>query len=192
MENIENEMEELCIPTKNTKESQIKGELQLVRMNKTINFNEKFDEFEKDRREKDKIIKNLSQKTSEMAQRINKLENLVDRQEQCSRRNGLLVHGIAETNDENADDLVLKTINERLDANITENEMDRSHRIARKKGGQRPRPIIVKLTRHNTRKKVFASKRKLKGTGISITESLTTKRKEQLKKASEEHGFTNV
>ena len=56
-------MEELCIPTKNTKESQIKGELQLVRMNKTINFiSEKFDEFEKDRREKDEIIKNLSKK----------------------------------------------------------------------------------------------------------------------------------
>ena len=46
---------------KKTKESQIKGELQLVSMNETINFiSEKFDEFEKDRREKDKIIKNLS------------------------------------------------------------------------------------------------------------------------------------
>ena len=42
-------------------------------MNETINFiSEKFDEFEKDRREKDEIIKNLSKKTSEMAQKINK------------------------------------------------------------------------------------------------------------------------
>ena len=50
------------------KKSQIKNELQLVSMNETINFvSEKFDEFEKDRREKDKIIKNLSKKTSEMA-----------------------------------------------------------------------------------------------------------------------------
>ena len=56
-------MEELCIATKNTKESQIKGELQLVSMNEAINFiSEKFDEFEKDRREKDEIIKNLSKK----------------------------------------------------------------------------------------------------------------------------------
>ena len=63
MENIEKKMEELCIETKNTKESQIKGELQLVSMNETINFiSEKFDEFEKDRREKDEIIKNLSKK----------------------------------------------------------------------------------------------------------------------------------
>ena len=63
MENIEKKMEELCIATKNTKESQIKGEMQVVSMNETINFiSEKFDEFEKDRREKDKIIKNLSKK----------------------------------------------------------------------------------------------------------------------------------
>ena len=33
MENIEKKMEELCIATKNTKESQIKGELQLVSKN---------------------------------------------------------------------------------------------------------------------------------------------------------------
>ena len=41
-------------------------------------------------------------------------------------------------------------------------------------------------------KKFFASKRKVKGTGVSITESLTAKRMKQLNKAREEHGFTNV
>ena len=102
------------------------------------------------------------------------------------------MHWIAETNDENTDGLVLKTINEKLDVDITENEIDRSHRIGMKKNGQRPRPIIVKLTRYNTRKKVFASKRKLKGKGVSITESLMAKRMEQLNKAREEHGFTNM
>ena len=66
------------------------------------------------------------------------------------------MHGIAETNDKNSDDLV------------------------------------VKLTRYNTRKKVFASKRKLKETSVSITESLTSKRMERLNKAREEYGFTNV
>ena len=113
-------------------------------MNETNFVSEKFDEFEKDRREKDKIIKNLSKKLSEMAQRIDKLEHLVDRHEQYSRCNCLLVHGIAETNDENTEDLVLKTANKKLDVEITENEIDRSHRIDRKKNGQRPRTIIIK------------------------------------------------
>ena len=63
MENTEKKMEELCIATKNTKESQIKGEMQLVSIKEIINFiSEKFSEFEEDRREKDKVIKNLSKK----------------------------------------------------------------------------------------------------------------------------------
>ena len=127
-----------------------------------------------------------------MAQRIDKFEHLVDLPEQYSRRNCLLVHGIAETIDENTDDLVLQTINEKLDVEITKNEIDRSHRIGRKKNGQRPRPIIVKLTRYNTRKKAFPSKRKLKGTGVSITDNLTANRKEQLNKVRQEHGSTNM
>ena len=50
MGNIKKKMEELCTATKNVKESQIKGELQLVSMNETINFiNQKSDEFEKER-----------------------------------------------------------------------------------------------------------------------------------------------
>ena len=50
-------MEELCIAMKNTKESRIKGELQLVSMNKTINLIcEKSDEFEKDVKKK-KLLK---------------------------------------------------------------------------------------------------------------------------------------
>ena len=120
-----------------------------------------------------------------MAQRIDKLVNLVDRQEQYLRHNCLLVHGIVETNDENTDDLVLKTINEKLDINITESEIDRSHSIGTKKDGRRPRPIIVKLMSYNTREKVFAGKRKLKGTRVSITENLTAKRMEQLNKTRE-------
>ena len=38
IENIERKMEELCIATKNTTESQMKGELQLVSMTKAVNF----------------------------------------------------------------------------------------------------------------------------------------------------------
>ena len=83
-------------------------------------------------------------------------------------------------------------INEKLDVDIPENEIDSSHRIDRKKDGQRPRPAIVKLTKYNSRKKVFATKKKLKGTGVNIAESLMARRMEQLNRAREEHSFTNV
>ena len=99
-----------------------------------------------------------NKQTFEIAQRIDKLESLGDRQEQYSQPKYLLVHGIAGTSDENTDNLVRKT-NEKLDVDITENKVDRSHRIGRKKDGERPRPIIVKLTRYNTRKKFLQAKK---------------------------------
>ena len=39
------------------------------------------------------------------------------------------------------------------------------------------------MKRDKTKSKVFESKKKLKGTGVSITENLTAKRMEQLNKA---------
>ena len=92
-------------------------------------------DFKKGVLEKDEITKNVSKKASLIPQRIDKLKNSVDQQEQYSRLNCLLVHEITEANDENMDDLVLKTINEKLDANIAEKEIDRSHRIYNKKDG---------------------------------------------------------
>ena len=50
----------------------------------------------------------------------------------------------------------------------------------------------MKLSRYNVRKKVFSNKKNLKGSNVSITESLTPKRMEILKKARIEHRFTNV
>ena len=58
IENIQKKMDKLCSATKNTKESQIKGELDLVSMNKTINFiSEKFDDLEKRDVKKTKLLK---------------------------------------------------------------------------------------------------------------------------------------
>ena len=156
-------------------------------------ISDRFDDFEKERREKNEIIKQLTKQTSDMAKRIDELENVTDRQEQYSRRNCLLVHGITETKDENTDKIVIDLVNDKLGVNVTENDIDRSHRIGEKKDDStKSRPIIVKLVRHNTRKKIFDNKKRLKGTGVSLTESLTARRMKELKKARDEHGFTNV
>ena len=82
---------------------------------------------------KTKLLTICQKKPSEMAKRIDKFENSVDRKEQNSRRNCLSVHEIAEKNDENTNDLVLKAINEKLDVDITKNKIDRSHKSASKR-----------------------------------------------------------
>ena len=89
--------------------------------------------------------------------------------------------------------MVLGVINDKLNMEMSQVSIDRSHRLGKRKGpGQKPRAIIVKFTRYKDRQLVFENKKLLKGSGISVTESLTLKRMEHLKKAREQHGFANV
>ena len=194
MKNLEEKMNELFQITSSAKDSQIKGKLQLKDLNEAVNFiSTKFDEYEKERKEREQIIKNLEENVSVMNKKVEKLEKEIDKHEQYSHRNCLLVHEIAETDDEVTDDLVIETILTKMNVEISPEDLDQTHRIGKKKAGQnKPRPIIVKLSRNNVRKKVFSNKKNLKGSNISITESLTPKRMEILKKARVEHAFTNV
>ena len=57
---------------------------------------------------------------------------------------------------------------------------------------EKPRPIIIKLVGYNDRKKIFDSKKKLKGKKIAITESLAVTRMEKLNEARERYNFKNV
>ena len=104
-----------------------------------------------------------------------------------------MVHGIVETDDEMTDDLVIKTILTKINIDISPADLDRTHRFGKKKPGQeKPRPIIVKLRTYNVRKKVFSSKKNASIFNVSITESLTRKPTEDLKKSGIKHGFANV
>ena len=78
-----------------------------------------------------------------------------------------------------------------MDIDLSVNDIDRSHRIG-KSNPRMKRPIIVKFVRYNYQRKVFSNKKKLKDSGISITESLTALWMEELSKARNEHGLKNV
>ena len=112
--------------------------------------------------------------------------NKIDRQEQYSRRNCILIHGIAENKEENTNIDI-------LDVKIDEIDIDRSHRIGRyDKAKKKSRPVIVKFARYNVRGRVFQEKQELKGSGKSITKGLTTRMIGQLDDAREKYGFNNV
>ena len=74
----------------------------------------KFDEYKRERREKDKIIDIVKNDVFNMNEKIEKQEKIVDKQEQYLRRNCLLLHGIAEGERENTDALVFKALNEKI------------------------------------------------------------------------------
>ena len=74
---------------------------------------------------------------------VKNLEDQLDRQEQNLRRNCILIHGITETQDENTDDISLRTINEHLELELTEKELDRTHRIGNTKSGKKDQDLLL-------------------------------------------------
>ena len=117
----------------------------------------------------------------------------MDRQEQHSRRNCLLIHGIDEENQENTDEVVIIVLKQEMDEEITHLDIDRSHCLGNQKlEKSKLQPIIIKFSRYNVRAKTFKNKRKLKEKRPSVTESLKKTRTEKLQKARAEHGFRNT
>ena len=73
---------------------------------------------------------------------MKELENKIDRQEQYSRQNCILIHGIAENKEENTDQQTIDFINENLDIKIDEIDIDRFDRIGRSdKTKKKARPV---------------------------------------------------
>ena len=72
IKNIESKMKELITNSQDMKERQIKGERQLNELTNPIN--EKFEELEKDKKEKEIKIKNLEEKVALMSNKIETLE----------------------------------------------------------------------------------------------------------------------
>ena len=77
------------------------------------------------------------------------------------RRNcKLLVHEIEENKDGVTDELVASFIKDKIENELSVNEIDRTRRIG-KLILRKKRPIIVTFVRYNDRRKVFAKKKKL-------------------------------
>ena len=121
------------------------------------------------------------------------VDKTLDPQEQYSRRNCLLVHGMEENNNEDTDQEIINIVKNDLGEKIIIHDIGRTHHLGKRKlDNNVTQPIIVKFTRYNVRNKIFRSKKKLKGKTVSITESLTKRSVVELKKAREMHGFKNV
>ena len=71
-------------------------------------------------------------------------------------------------------------------------KIDRTHRLKGKGSQGMPRPIIVKFCNYHDREGMYRTKRKLKGTKITITEHLTRRRYKLSKLAKEAFGVRNV
>ena len=180
--NIEKQVKELFILNEETKNVQIKVTEPLEF------FSNRIDELKRENKKKNEKIKELEETIDILTEKNKSLTSDVDEFEQYSRRNCLLLHVVQENENENTDDIVLKTMSEELDTEIKENDLDRTHRIGnRNKKDGKPRAIIVKFTCYATRNKICSNTKKLKG-----KKKLTSRRHHLLKEAQEKYGVKNI
>ena len=129
------------------------------------------------------LEKKVKEAVTETRVEIQLLKDHVEEAEQYSRRNCLLLHGVLEKRGENTDEFVKTFCKENLDFEITNYNLNRSHRLKKSSNAKdRPAPIIAKFVQHNVKAYLYNRKKCLKGTGYLMTESLTKKRMELIKK----------
>ena len=160
LQNLETEMKSIKEISLDAKDWQIKGTELLNDMNKASNvINKKFEEFEKDLKKKEEKIKFLEKENSYLNKRLYEMDAVIDRQEQYSWRNCLLVHGIVEETVEDTDEKIINTLQQSMDETIKPEDIDRSHRFSKPKSSEniKPCPIIVKFVRYNTRNRIYRS-----------------------------------
>ena len=117
-----------------TEDRQIKDECQLTDLAKGADFiTQKFDEYEKDRREKNAIIATLQNEWKNTNIKVEDLEKKMERQEQYSRRNCILIHGLKEEKNESTNNRVLRLFREDMNEDVLLVDLDRTHRIGKKR-----------------------------------------------------------
>ena len=141
-----------------------------------------------------KDIQEVSKLRGILEKQLTKIQIAMDDIEQYSRRNCLIFKGMQEQEEshENTDLIVVDICRKNLGVNLSRGDLDRTQRLGRKRSStDKPRPIIVKFVNYHDRDDVFKSKRKLKGSSISIMENLTSRIVSLLKEVKEKVGFRN-
>ena len=124
LKNLELEVNEIYELSSSTKDAQIKSAKQLEDVSESIKFiNEKFEEYEADLKQKEKEIAELKEDLTSLKETFFQVDKTLDRQEQYSRRNCLLVHGVEEKNNEDTDQEIINIVKNDLGEEITIHEI---------------------------------------------------------------------
>lgn len=153
------------------------------------------------------VKKDFEQIFEKYEKRINTLEaensalkKQLDNIEQYNRRNTLRIFGIKENENENVPEIVENMLKNKMQLNISPNNIEECYRIRSKKdvnkpGGQlvkKSGAIVIKFNTYEDRKMVYANKSRLKNSKIMIYEDLTKIKLRLVNKAIEKYGRHNI
>ena len=111
LKNLELKVNEIFELSSSTKDAQIKGAKQLEDVSESTKFiNENFEEDEADQKQKEKEIAELNKDLTSLKEKFSQVDKMLDRQEQYSRRNCLLVDGAEEKNNKDTDPEIINIV----------------------------------------------------------------------------------
>ena len=119
----------------------------------------------------------------------------VDSNEQHSRNECLLIHGVPEEENEGKRDhrqLFAEVVTSKVGVKVEKCNLRRAHRLGPARDDGKPRAIIARFDDMYLRNKVYHSKKSLKGTKMVLTESLTSRRLQIMKDGRAKYGNGNV
>lgn len=147
-------------------------------------------ELQKTIQDNTKVIEDLKKTLDEKDRKIEVLENKIDDLEQYQRRQCLRIFGVKEEAGEDTDQKAIE-VAKKIGVDLSVTDIDRSHRVG-VSNAERPRAIIVKFVSYRKRSEVFLSKKKLKGSGVTVREDLTKCRYRLLQESIQKYGIQNV
>ena len=114
LQNAEKNVTKMYEMKEKTQSTQIKRELQLNKLNEAVEFiTKKFDEYEAEKKENEKIINDFLGKVSAMSNELMLSRNPLAQQQQYSKQKCVLIHQISEQKGYDKDVQTLKIIRER-------------------------------------------------------------------------------
>ena len=136
MKKVEARVTKIFDLVKTTNKNQIECARKLENLTNAVNFiRKKFEVYEAEKREKDEVTKSLRGEVLALHNNLGNLEVKLDKQEQYSLRNCLLIHDISENKDKDTDDLVIKALKTHMNIDRKVEQIDWINRIGNFKKG---------------------------------------------------------
>lgn len=166
-----------------------------------FNMNKRMDILDKQVVDLQRENQGLKDSVKSLLTRIEASNLEVDNLEQYTKSDNLLIHGIPLPIDGSKESDIRQLVVDVLGRNMTniglnKDSISMAHRLSTKQLNQvsssnpssrstRPPPIIVRFNQREMRNNLLVNRRQLKGKQLSISEQLTYRRSQLLKKASE-------
>lgn len=139
--------------------------------------------------EKEKDISNLRQSMDNLKKENTELHCQLNDNENYQRRENVRISGIPEASSENPIKTACKFFADK-GFNVSEKELHVAHRIGKRNSGK-PRTIIVRFFNRNMRDRVIRERKKLKGSGMTISEDVSNLSMRTLVRVQRSQGIVN-